>query len=645
MKNIAYVGHARGAARHRHGGRRRRCSRRSSRASRRSMESNQKAIQLGYDYAKEHFACPLPGPPREDGRDERRRSSSTATRRPRSAASTPARPSPRGTRSRRRRACSTRSRSFCERYRTDKATGKRRYCILQAEDELAAIGMVIGAAWNGARAFTSTAGPGISLMNELIGLAYYAEIPLGHRRRAARRSVDRDADAHAAGRHPALRVRVARRHEAHPASSPRTRRECFELAVKAFDLAERFQTPVFMLTRPRHRDERLGRAALQVGRRLPPRPRARPVARGASRRSRSTTATRRRTSSGSRRARCRACSEKGAFFTRGSGHNKLGGYTEIPDEYQEVMDRLLAQARGGAGPRAAGRSSSGATGATLRRRHRRRLRPRRARGASRRSSARGIRGDFLRVRGFPFGDEVESVPRERTRRSSSSSRTATRSCGRSSSSRRRCPRSKLRSVRAYGGFPLQAAQVVDGVTQLEGGPAVSYIKKPVARHPSLQPNKLGLTVRDYEGCDVDALRRLRPRLDHRRDRARVLRARHAAAHGGEALGHRLLVEDADVLRLRRARLQLGARAHAGDRDRRRRGQPRPHVHRRERRRRLAVDRPRADVPRDPPQREHALRDREQRRATGSPRASSRRRPTSARSRSAARRTRSRRSIR
>src|SRR5262249_36173803 len=68
--------------------------------------------------------------------------------------------------------------SLCAKYRTDKTTGKRAYCILQAEDELAAIGMVIGAAWMGARPFTSTSGPGISLMNELIGLAYYAEIPV-----------------------------------------------------------------------------------------------------------------------------------------------------------------------------------------------------------------------------------------------------------------------------------------------------------------------------------------------------------------------------------------------------------------------------------------------------------------------------------
>ena len=67
--------------------------------------------------------------------------------------------------------------SFCDRYRIDPDTGERNFAVIQAEDELAAIGMVLGASWNGARAFTSTSGPGISLMNEFIGLAYYSEIP------------------------------------------------------------------------------------------------------------------------------------------------------------------------------------------------------------------------------------------------------------------------------------------------------------------------------------------------------------------------------------------------------------------------------------------------------------------------------------
>ena len=98
----------------------------------------------------------------------------------------------------------------CARLRVDRATGEKRYAIVQAEDEIAAIGMVVGAGWNGARAFTATSGPGISLMQEFLGLAYFAEIPDRRVRRAARRPFDGHADAH-----PAIGC-------ACPALSPRT---------------------------------------------------------------------------------------------------------------------------------------------------------------------------------------------------------------------------------------------------------------------------------------------------------------------------------------------------------------------------------------------------------------------------------------
>ena len=167
---------------------------------------------------EEALRLPAPHPPREDGRDERRRSSSTATPRPRSAASTRAPRSPRGTPSRRRRACSTPSRRFCD--EVPHRQGDRREALLHPAGRGRARGR---SAWSsarrgtGARSFTSTAGPGISLMNELIGLAYYAEIPAVIVDVQRVGPVDRHAHAHAAGRHPALRVRLARRHEAHPA--------------------------------------------------------------------------------------------------------------------------------------------------------------------------------------------------------------------------------------------------------------------------------------------------------------------------------------------------------------------------------------------------------------------------------------------
>src|SRR6185436_10831523 len=136
---------------------------------------------------------------------------------------------------------------FCERYRTDKETGKKRFCILQAEDELGAVGMVIGASWNGARAFTSTAGPGISLMNELIGLAYYAEIPsviidvqrVGPSTGMPTRTQQGDIMMCAYASHGDTK---------HISLYPANPEECFYFAVESFDLAERFQTPVFMLT-------------------------------------------------------------------------------------------------------------------------------------------------------------------------------------------------------------------------------------------------------------------------------------------------------------------------------------------------------------------------------------------------------------
>ena len=133
-------------------------------------------FELGYDYARDHFDCPLPFhlEKMDANGDKILIDGNTATALgcvyagATVAAWYPITPST---------SVMDAFKVFCEKYRKDPETGKNNYIILQAEDELAAIGMVIGASWNGARAFTSTAGPGISLMNELLGLAYYAEIP------------------------------------------------------------------------------------------------------------------------------------------------------------------------------------------------------------------------------------------------------------------------------------------------------------------------------------------------------------------------------------------------------------------------------------------------------------------------------------
>src|SRR5690349_987215 len=134
----------------------------------------------------------------------------------------------------------------CRKYRTDPDTGKARYAIVQAEDELASIGMVIGAGWNGARAFTCTSGPGISLMQEFIGLAYFAEIPAvvidvqraGPSTGMPTRTQQSDVLSCAYASHGDTK---------HVLLFPEDPKEGFEMSAQAFDVAERLQTPVFVL--------------------------------------------------------------------------------------------------------------------------------------------------------------------------------------------------------------------------------------------------------------------------------------------------------------------------------------------------------------------------------------------------------------
>ncbi|MCX7891068.1 MAG: 2-oxoacid:acceptor oxidoreductase subunit alpha [Burkholderiales bacterium] len=135
----------------------------------------------------------------------------------------------------------------CRKFRVDPDSGRARYAIVQAEDELAAIGVVIGAGWNGARAFTATSGPGISLMQEFIGLAYFAEIPAvifdvqrgGPSTGMPTRTQQSDVLACAYASHGDTK---------HPLLFPEDPKEAFEFAALSFDLAERLQTPVFVLS-------------------------------------------------------------------------------------------------------------------------------------------------------------------------------------------------------------------------------------------------------------------------------------------------------------------------------------------------------------------------------------------------------------
>jgi 2-oxoglutarate/2-oxoacid ferredoxin oxidoreductase subunit alpha len=136
---------------------------------------------------------------------------------------------------------------YSEKLRVDKVTGKKNVAIIQAEDELAAIGMVIGAGWNGARSFTATSGPGVSLMNEFLGLAYFAEVPAvlidvqrtGPSTGMPTRTQQSDVMEAAYASHGDTK---------HVLLFPSTPTECFDMTADAFDLAEELQTPVILLT-------------------------------------------------------------------------------------------------------------------------------------------------------------------------------------------------------------------------------------------------------------------------------------------------------------------------------------------------------------------------------------------------------------
>jgi 2-oxoglutarate ferredoxin oxidoreductase subunit alpha len=237
----------------------------------------------------------------------------------------------------------TPSSSLCEslidylrKYRIDKETGKATFAVVQAEDEIAALGMVVGASWMGARAMTSTSGPGISLMSEFTGLAYYAEIPavifdiqrVGPSTGLPTRTAQGDILSTAVLSHGDTR---------HPLLLPSSVGECYSMAMDAFDLAERLQTPVFVLS-----DLDLGMNMWMSDPFAYP---DRPIDRG---KVLDAAALARLGSWGRYRDvdgdgipyRTLPGGDAPAYFTRGSGHNDKGQYSERADDYVHNMDRL-----------------------------------------------------------------------------------------------------------------------------------------------------------------------------------------------------------------------------------------------------------------------------------------------------------------
>ncbi len=227
---------------------------------------------------------------------------------------------------------------YLKRLRIDKATGKATYAVVQAEDELAAVGMVIGAAWAGARSMTSTAGPGVSLMSEFVGLGYYAEVPavifdiqrVGPSTGLPTRTMQGDILSTALLSHGDTY---------HPMLFPGSMIECFTMAQDAFDLAERYQTPVFVMS-----DLDLGMNNWMSDPFPYP---AEPIRRG-----KVLSAEELEKLGGFERYRDLDGDGVGyrtlpgtnhpqaAYFTRGSGHNEKAQYTERPDDYVRNVDRL-----------------------------------------------------------------------------------------------------------------------------------------------------------------------------------------------------------------------------------------------------------------------------------------------------------------
>jgi 2-oxoglutarate ferredoxin oxidoreductase subunit alpha len=226
--------------------------------------------------------------------------------------------------------------TYMKKYRVDKATGKATFAIVQAEDEIASLGMVIGASWAGARAMTATAGPGISLMGEFAGLAYYAETPavifdvqrVGPSTGLPTRTAQGDLLQAAFLSHGDTK---------HIMIIPATVEECYTMAQDAFELAEHFQTPVFVMM-----DLDLGMNNwMSDGFKYPDKPINRGKVLTEEILKRIGEWGRYRDVDGDGIA-YRTIPGDGmpVYFARGSGHNTKGQYSERPDDYVENMDRL-----------------------------------------------------------------------------------------------------------------------------------------------------------------------------------------------------------------------------------------------------------------------------------------------------------------
>jgi 2-oxoglutarate ferredoxin oxidoreductase subunit alpha len=370
----------------------------------------------------------------------------------------------------------TPSSSLCEtlieylrKYRTDKATGKASFAVVQAEDEIAALGMVIGASWAGARSMTSTSGPGISLMAEFTGLAYYAEIPavifdiqrVGPSTGLPTRTSQQDI-AFAAG--------LSHGDARHILLLPCSVQECYEFAIKAFDLSERFQTPIFVLS---ELDLAMNNWMSSPF----------PYPEGDIDRGKVLTAeTLQKLGEWGRYKdvdgdgipyRTLPGSGLPAYFTRGSGHNEKGQYSERPDDFVNNLDRLLRKfntARAhvpvpeqdvhegaSVGIIAYGTTHWAAWESRDQLRH-----------------EAGLETSYLRLRAYPFTPELGAFVDRHDRVYVVEQNRDAQMLGLMRQELSGAQISKLRSVLHYNGLPMDARSMTDAVLAQEGHALVSH---------------------------------------------------------------------------------------------------------------------------------------------------------------------------
>ena len=352
---------------------------------------------------------------------------------------------------------------YMRKYRMDKETGKATFAIVQAEDEIAAIGMIIGAGWAGARAMTSTSGPGVSLMSEFAGLAYYAEVPcvvfdiqrVGPSTGLPTRTAQGDILSTAVNSHGDTN---------HVMLLPGSVEECYSMALDSFDVAERLQTIVYVMS-----DLDLGMNTWMS----PPFSYIdKPMDRGkvldeAKVKELGATWGRYKDVDGDGIPwRSLPGTPAPGFFTRGSGHNEMAQYSEKADDYARNMDRLARKfdtARTVV-PAPIVQSVAGASVGVV------------AYGSShfaveesrdQLQAETGLKTSYLRLRGYPFAPSVEEFVRTHDRvyvveqnRDAQMLQLLRMDCDPTLAA-------KMRSVLHYNGLPIDARSITDGITAQE----------------------------------------------------------------------------------------------------------------------------------------------------------------------------------